>query len=783
MYIRYPRWVIAFFLIFAGIGVFAAVNRLQFSFNFEDFFPTGDPDLEFYNTFKEKFEPDDNFLLVAIHRKEGIFEQKFLKDVQSFTFKARDIEYPLSKISGSRWEIGQSLFADTLDNGSVNYRVKPVMSAQSLLQVEYPLKTPFSFTTIPAVHLDQPEKYEADKKRILKDERLVNSFVSEDAKTLVVILKTIDNIQQEPAEKFIAALHDTLDQFTFDEVHLLGRSNFQTELVKMQIYEFGLSTVVSLILVTIIMWLIFRRFWGVVISLSSIALGLLIFIGVLGILGRELDTMALLYPVIMIIVGTSDVIHVMSKYVDELMKGNDKMEAIKTTIKEIGMSVFLTSFTTSIGFLSLMASRLEPIRNFGLNAAIGVMLAYGTVIIFTTAVLTLFRKEQIIKIRENANNRNYWHLVFDWIHVFTRKRPWRVVFIISALSAIGFLGLSRINTNTQIEKVLPIGAKVTEDFYFFEENFSGFRPFEVAVMAQNEHTIDDYEVIKAMAKVEAYLNEFPAIRSTSSITWLYKSLNQAFHGNRSAYFKMPESEKEFDKYQQLAMQKGGNKNNMGMLVSEDKKFARISSRLLDVGADSIKVMKKQIQNFIATEVDSNLVQFRQTGTGVIVDKNSVYVRDSLLQGLGIAIFVISILMALLYRNLRMILVALVPNILPLIVAGAILGFLGIPLEAGTAIVFAIIFGIAVDDTIHILGRFRLMKNKGMSTDESIKHTLRETGKAVSLTSVILFFGFMILLFSSNPPAVTIGLLISSTLFSALVCDVFIIPVMLRATIK
>jgi hypothetical protein len=221
--------------------------RVEF-FNFEDFFPTGDPDLEFYNTFKEKFEPDDNFLLVAIHRKEGVFEEKFLNDVRDFTFKARDIEYPLSKISASRWEEGISLFKDTLENGKLQFRAKPVMAAQSLLQVEYPLKTPFSFTTIPAVHLEQPEKYEADKKRILADERLVNSFISEDAKTLVVVLKTIDNIQQEPAEKFIASLHEVLDEFDFEEVHLLGRANFQTELVAMQVYEFGLSTVVSLIL-------------------------------------------------------------------------------------------------------------------------------------------------------------------------------------------------------------------------------------------------------------------------------------------------------------------------------------------------------------------------------------------------------------------------------------------------------------------------------------------------------------------------------------------------------
>ena len=140
---------------------------------------------------------------------------------------------------------------------------------------------------------------------------------------------------------------------------------------------------------------------------------------------------------------------------------------------------------------------------------------------------------------------------------------------------------------------------------------------------------------------------------------------------------------------------------------------------------------------------------------------------------------ISLFMALLYKNLKIIIIALIPNILPLIIAGALLGYLQIPLEAGVAIVFAIIFGIAVDDTIHLLSKFKLLKDRKYTTDEAIKVTLLETGKAVCLTSVILFFGFLILLFSSSPPAVTIGLLISTTLFSALFCDLLIIPIMLR----
>ena len=773
MYLKYPRLVIFGFLILAIVGGLS-IQKLQFSFDFKDFFPTGDPDLEFYNEFKERFDPDDNFMLVGLHRKEGVFEQAFLKKVHDFSLAARDISFSLSKVDESNWKLGENL----TEQPEGGYLAKPILETQSLLQVEFPLKTPFTFTTIPAIHIDEPERYESDKARVLGDERLVNNFISPDAKTMVVILRTVDNIQQTPANKLVASLHSLLKEYDFEEYHLMGRANFQCELVKMQIWEFLLSAVVAIILVLIVMTLIFRRFWGVLISVSSIALGLLIFVGFLGVLGRDLDSMALLYPIIMIIVGTSDVIHVMSKYVDELQKGEAKMDAIRTTMREIGMSVFLTSFTTAIGFLSLMTSRLEPIRNFGLNAAFGVMIAYLTVIIFTTSVLTFFKKEQIIKFNVKKDGESNWHKIFDTVYNITLKKPGMVLLSFALLVAVCCIGITQITTNTKIEKVLPIGAQVTKDFKFFETNFSGFRPFQVAVMTQGNHTVDEFKVVQEIDKVEKYIRTYDAIRSTSSIVWLYKSLNQAFHGNRKAYFVLPESEEEFLKYQKLAFETSGNKG-MGLMVSQDRKFARITARILDVGGDNIKAMTVKVKEYVNSNVDTSLVKFRQTGTGVIVDKNAVYVRDSLLQGLGLAVLVICVILTILYRNLKMMFLALVPNLLPLMVAGAILGFTGIPLEAGVAIVFAIIFGIAVDDTIHILGRYRLLKAKGLETEDAIKTTLRETGKAITLTTVILFFGFVILLFSSNPPAITIGLLISATLVSALLCDVFILPVLLR----
>lgn len=776
---RFRIFSITAFAFFAVFSVVMALTRLEFSFAFEDFFPEGDPDLEFFMEFRERFEPDDNFLLVALRREEGAFEEKFLNKVLDFSNKIKRIEFEISSTSK---EIDGEQFRIVKDSASNTEKilVRPILSAQSIVNFQYPVKTPFSMMLLPAIHLDEPERYEKDREKILNDERLVNSLVSEDGKTLVVFSKTVNNIQQETAEKLMARINELLEEMNFEEYHILGRANFQTELVSLQIKEFILATVVSGILVLVVMYFIFRRFWGIVISLSSIVLGLVLFVGFLGAWGRELDTMAALYPVIMIIVGTSDVIHIMSKYIDELQKGKGRMEAIRTTMREIGLAILLTSTTTAIGFASLYSSRIPPIKNFGINAAVGVMIAYVTVLLFTTAALSFFKSDKIIKVGKGIT---FWNDLMNWFYHTTKDYPRRIVAGMAVVLLICAWGLSMVSTNTKIEKILPLRQKITADFQFFEKEFSGFRPFEIAVMTKEGHSVNDFEVVQQMAKLENYLDTFPAVQSVRSITTLYKSINRAYGNDRVEAYKMPQTEARFKEYQELMSRLQGGMAGSNVLVSENGQNARISARVLDVGADSIKRITEAIDTYIARNLDTTLANFRQTGTGVIVDKNSEYMRDSLIQGLGFAILVVSLLMALIYRNAMMVIISLIPNVFPLLLAGAMLGFAGFELEAGTAIIFAVVFGIAVDDTIHLLSKFRLMRGQGLNVDESIRITLLETGKAICLTTVILFFGFLILLFSSNPPSLIVGSLISLTLFAALLSDLFIIPVMLRAWIK
>lgn len=746
MITKYRNWIIGVFAALA-LGSVISLFFLKFSFDFEDFFPQGDPDLQFFERFKEKFEADDNFLLIAVENEEGVFEQEFLEKFDSL--------------------------------GKLIKPLEEIVDVQSITTIKYPIISPLFTTQVDAVHIDDPSRYEEDKKRLLEDERFVGNLISEDATAVVLYAKTTDKMYQDEAENLMDSVRLLVNSFGFDEQHYLGRSNFQKELVRMQKREIIVSAAISNVLVVIILYLIFRTFWGTVISMGSVVLGLLLFMGFLGATGRELNAMAALYPVLMVIVGTSDVIHILSKYIDELKKGKEKEDAIWIAIKEIGLATLLTSVTTAIGFASLVSSKIYPIRDFGINAAFGVIIAYITVVFFTTAVVSKFNVEQIIKL---GRGESFWTNFMVWFNKYTKNNHRKIIIGGIATIAICIFGISMITTNYRIESNLPKGGEITEDFLFFEEKFVGFRPFEIAVFVKGDYKADDYEVVQEIMKIENHLKEYPEIQRVNSITTIYKSINKATKANRQTAYKMPESRAKFEQYKRRYVEKLPD-DAINVLISTDQKNTRISGRILDIGADNIREITTNIDNWAATSLDTSIIEMKQTGTSLVVDKNAQYVRTSILWGLGLAMLIVSGLMVLLFQNLKMLIISIIPNLIPLLIAGAVLGFGGVELEAGISIVFAIIFGIAVDDTIHFLSKFKLARNKGLNVDDAIEITFLETGKAICLTTVILFFGFMILLFSVHPPSIIVGTLISVTLFSALFGDLFFIPVLIRMFIK
>jgi predicted RND superfamily exporter protein len=722
------------------------LTRLQFSFDFEQFFPQGDPDYAFFKDFTQDFESDDNFLLVAIDRTEGVFDSAFLSDVHDLTLKTADLPF--------------------------------VTASMSLTKARYPLKTPFGITTVPAIHIDQPEFYDADKARILQDRRFVHNLIAEDATAINLVIKTVNQNTLQQAESLMAGLDSLVNSYTFEQVHMLGRPFFQRDLVWMEKREILVSTVVAALLACAVLFFIYRRMLLVLIAMMGIALSLLFFLATLSLFGRELNALSALYPILMCIVGVADTIHLTTKYLDELAKGQTRQTAIRITLRAVGLATFITCATTALGFASLITSRTLPIQGFGINAAIGVVVAFFTIYGWLWAVLPRFSSEQLFK---HSREYAFWDRFMEWTYGVTRRRKALIIGVSLGLLALCLWGISMIHTNYHIKSNLPRGQKITEDFLYFEQKFAGFRPIEIAVMPQGGRLADDYEVLREVDKLESHLRTYPPIKTTSSINDLYRSLRAMHFGNQPNAYQFPENRDMFEQYQILANKAPASATEV--LINNSRTKTRIASRITDIGRDSVTGIQKSIENWFETHTNPDVVQFKVTGTGLILDKNAEYIRDSMLKGLIPSILIVAGIMGFLFRDPKIMLVFIVPNVFPLFFAGALIGFVGIPLEAGIATVFSIVFGIATDDTIHFLSAFKIAKKQGLSVEQALHTTLMETGKAMTLSSIILFFSFLVMLFSIHPPSLTVGMLVSVTLAGALFCDLLLAPILVRWLIK
>ncbi|TVR77730.1 MAG: hypothetical protein EA412_10255 [Chitinophagaceae bacterium] len=739
------KWIVFIYLLISVVAGFYAL-RINVVYDFEAFFPSTDTDYAFYRDFREQFEPDDNVLFVAFNREEGLYNQEFLQETKLITEELKTLPHVLSVIS--------------------------------LHTIQRPLQTPLGLTSISALNIDRPERYSSDSLKIAGDPIVNGKLISEDATTLNIVLETEQFLTQEQAENLNDSLFALLEKKAPHlKWHVAGRANIQTVFVRKQLEEMQKYILISAVIVLLALYLIFRSIRLTIIAFTSVIIALVIFMGILGFFRVPLDFMSTLFPIIMLIVGMSDMVHILSAYTDGVYKGDDRKVIVKRILKEIGTALLLTSITTSIGFLSLQSSQIEPIRNFGLLAALGVFIAFLVTITFSTSCLLLLNDKKMKSRWRLIRRLEALALRVNGISISHEKKILGVGLI---LLLIGFYGISTISTDARLKSDLPANERITDDFEFYEEKLGGFRPLELALIPAEGKKTDDYRTALEIEKVTRYLRAHPDFSGIISPVDIYKSLHRAHNGDRNSFFHLPGDENTFERYKRLA---ANFPKGLGVVQTKDRDIARLSGKMEDVGSYKAKELMQQFDNWFNENIDIELLSYRFTGNGVLFDNNNQYLIKSLLSGLGLAFLVVSVLMAFLFRSFKMVLISLIPNVFPLILTAAFMGFAGVVLDAPTSIIFAIAFGIAVDDTIHFLSRFKLNLASGMPVHRAVQNMMRVTGKAVGLTTIILFMGFMVLTTSDYDSTFKVGLLISITLAIAFIADLFIVPVLLRKFIK
>ena len=738
-------------LIFTGIITLisiAGITNLRISFSFESFYPKDDPEFLFYKAYQERFSEEQNFInYIAVKSpEETVFDQAFLQ-------KADQLFFQLSQFNGIDSLLSPTLF-NTVRRRGLGY------SNEKLLE------------------FDSPQALDKSRERLLADSSLSSIFITRNQQYLCAYLFIDPDIFDSPDrdklnKKLVESLSQSGLEFVISGIPYI-RSSYVDKIGK----ELILFISLAFILILTVLFLTYRNIWGIVIPQLAVLTGLIWILGFMGWTGQTINLINNLLIPIIFVVGMSDIIHLMTKYLQEIRKGSKRNDAIRITMKEIGLSLLLTSVTTAIGFASLLVSRIPPIRDFGIYAACGVMFTFIVAVIIMPVALSRIRAEKLLQ-SNSLENQKSWKTMMLWIHKITYQYARFVVGIFFLAITASLLLIFRIPTDTYLIEDISKEDPIRKAMEFFEENAYGIRPFEMGIeVKDSSQQIMGRAILVQIDTIQSFLSQQASFSPFASPASFISQANKTWHYGRERYNRIPDTQQQIDELYEIARLKGGGEV-LKTLVTEDGQHGRISARMSDIGRESFERLRVDLDQFISQNCDTSLFDYHVTGHAFLTEQNLIYIRSSLLWGLGIAFVVIGLLMGLLFRSWKMLLISMIPNVIPLILTGGFMGLFGIALTASTALVFVIAFGIAVDDTIHFLSRYRLERNNGFGVEEAIQNSLLGTGKAMLITSFILMGGFVLLLMSDFGGTFNTGLFTGLTIIFALLADLFLLPVLLR----
>ncbi len=733
--------IIIALVIFTGLAGISA-SLLEFDYDFENFFPQNDPDLDYFLEYRETFENDNDYVLISVGDKKGIFNTTFLDKANRFAKELATLSH-----------------------------AKEVVSPTN---IKTPIISSFGAIEVPLLHINDSIKLKTDSLRILKSKEYLNTLFSSDLTSICIVVNHTQIITKKASDELLTDIENLITKYKFKKLHYAGKIRGQkTYLTKMK-FELMLFLSISVILIILFLFISFRSAYGVIVPLITVFISIIGVLGIMQVFGKSLDVMSTLLPTILFVVGMSDAIHILNRYIEELRSGKEKMKAIKTTFKEVGLATLFTSITTAVGFITLVSVPIKPMQDFGIYSAIGVLLAFVIAITFLPATLSLLKKPTIIT---KQTKQLFWNKVLSKSFIYVIRNQVKIIIGYLIVMIISVIGIFQLQVDYKLLEDLSEDNPLQQDFRFFENSYSGIRPFEMAISTKDSSSIFTFEVMQQMDKVEKYLYKNYEAGFILSPVSIIKSLNKATHGGSSSFFKIPSSKQ---KHQKLInkLKRFNIESKISNLVNKDKSIARFTGKMDDVGSKSVKEKNIQFEQFFQSEIDTNLIEYKLTGTALLVDKNNEFLATNMIIGLAIAFILIAVLIGVIFKSIKMALLSIIPNVVPLAFIGGLMGFVGTNINMSTSIIFTIAFGIAVDDTIHFLSKYKIESSKGKSLIYSLKRTYLSTGKAIVITTLILCGGFISLIFSDFKSTFLIGTYVGLILFAAVITDLLLLPVLL-----
>lgn len=623
------------------------------------------------------------------------------------------------------------------------------------------------------------------KKKFLSLPFYKGLVLSDDGRSTLMAIsfdsKIINTPKRVPILKEILKQGGQFEEKHHIQVHYSGLPLIRTVAGDLIKNEFVLFLGLSLLITVTILVLIFRSFYAVFFPVVVVLMGVMCSLGTLVLMHYEITILTGIMPSLVVIIGIPNSIFILNKYYYEYSHTGNKMEALLATIEKAGITTFVANVTTAIGFGVLCFTNSELLVQFGMVASTSVLATFVLSIILVPIIFSYLPKprERQSKIKDRPITQALLKKLEYVVHNHRRA----IYTVTIALILVCAFGITLINVNSYVVDDLPKSNNTVKDLRFFEANFKGVLPLEVSVDTKRKNGVMNNTVIRKVEKLEKLISSRPEFSRSLSLTQGLKFLTQSFYGGKPEFYRLPDGlEQGF--ILSYAGNSGKSTDMLKSYLDSTRQYTRVTFEMVDVGSKKMNVILKDLQPRIDSIFNPKKYHVELTGSSVIFIKGANYMVENLYESLALAIILIAGVMWILFRGVKMIIISLLPNLIPLVITAGIMGFFGIPLKPSSILIFSIAMGISSDQTIYFISRYRHeLKHNKKSISEIVSDTIHETGISMIYIAIILFFGFGIFAASTFGGTQAIGILISITLFVSMISNLTLLPAFLLSMEK
>lgn len=743
------------------------VSKVRVDTSIGNIFTPSDPSYIAYQQYLEDFNSDEVcYVLYSGSREHGVFDIELMRSVAELT-EILEAEVPFvdEVVSLANVEFVEAVGEDDIQIDDL-LRDFPVSQAELTQR----------------------------KPKVLAKKNFHNLVISEDAKFAAIVVKMaasrLDDLQQlklDPAgNTFSSNIYPSVSfnkvreilqrpEYANFDFYVTGDVSINSERNRILTVNNALIVLASLVVVLLLSMFFFNAtVIGVLGPLLVVLMSILLTVGIMGFQGWSVGIFFGMVPTLLCAIGVAQSVHILIDYQRTFVETHDRNQAIRQAIRKVGGPCLLAAATTAVSFLVMVVSDMRSLRELAVYAAIGIMATFF--ISLAVLAVSLSRRPGSAQNLQNIyTDFSVHNIVNSWIESAIRvnlKWPAQILMLSATVTIVGILGLQHLQVRVELIKDFKPTVQIRKHTEFVEQQMSGNASLVYLIDSGVPDGIKTTEFVNSLERLQNFADSIDLVRDSRSINNILKELNQSFHQDQSAWFVLPDSNELLSQYLLVYEFSGG--EQLPDFVSQDYSRTALKLRLAMASSQEIATVVEQLENYLRNHPVANSTA-QATGMGLLWVKIGEYIIDTQVKSYLLVFLMIGVVVSLVFGSLKIGMVSMIPNLAPIFICMGVMGWVGLPLDHFKIMLGTIALGIAIDDTIHLMTRFRSRFLSIGNYDRAMARCLRDVGPALIITTLILVGAFSTFAFSEMQTLASFGYLLAASITLALLADLYLMP--------